>query len=762
MYGIVAAILLLFVGGFAQNITKSYGWKEAAMVEFEAIDGASEYKLYYSGEGLSNVPVDPQLIRNYGSYWRGDVLGLKPGTYSLKVTAVVNGTESAGSSAEVTVSAHDRSGFAFANGVVPGAYKADGTLKENAVVLYATANTINTLSMDVVDATVNPCVGLQNIFDGYKKGKDPRPLVVRIIGQVGIPENNQSGDLVVENKNNAHSYITIEGVGKDAVMDGWGLRVKNANNVEVRNLGIMNVSSNEGDNIGLQQNNEHVWVHHIDMFYGHAGSDGDQQKGDGALDCKKSTYVTFAYNHFWDTGKSSLLGLSEGTTERLYITYHHNWFDHSDSRHPRVRYYSAHVYNNYYDGISKYGAGSTMGSSIFMESNYFRNTRYPMLISMQGSDVYDASKGENDYKNKPTFSKEDGGIIKAYNNHIEGEQRFVAYGDVNFPNSTVDFDAYMVNTAGATVPSSVKSDKGDNIYNNFDTDANMYAYTADSPEEAKNKVIAQAGRMEGGDFRWTFDNAVDDKSYAVNAELKSALNNYKTKLLGVQGEASQPQGSSSSTEQSSSSDKSSSQESSSSSKQDESDDKDEGESTSLLPITTSLLHNFSTQALESEYLYLSGNLSKSKGTLNYNEMVLTQCLKLESNTQITMQLAQASTLKLYLNAYFTGKVKIDGKNHSATAGVISLDLDEGEHSITKADVANLFLLEITVENPTFIRKVPTFAKFHQGRILLDSGARDLQIFNLHGQLQSSYEKPGYYIVKYQLNGKSLQQLFLVK
>lgn len=35
-----------------------------------------------------------------------------------------------------------------------------------------------------------------------------------------------NGDVVIENKNNASSYITLEGVGDDAVADGWGLRIK--------------------------------------------------------------------------------------------------------------------------------------------------------------------------------------------------------------------------------------------------------------------------------------------------------------------------------------------------------------------------------------------------------------------------------------------------------------------------------------------------------------------------------------------------------
>ena len=184
-----------------------------------------------------------------------------------------------------------------------------------------------------------------------------------------------------------------------------------------------------GGNIGLQQDNEYVWVHNCDFFYGDAGSDADQVKGDGALDCKKSTYVTFSYNHFWDSGKSNLLGLSEGSNAGLYITYHHNWYDHSDSRHPRVRYYSAHVYNNYYDGNAKYGVGSTLGSSVFVENNFFRNCKYPMLTSMQGTDVYGGAEG--------TFLGENGGSIKAFSNTISGATRLVYYNATTLP---VEFD----------------------------------------------------------------------------------------------------------------------------------------------------------------------------------------------------------------------------------------------------------------------------------------------------------------------------------
>ena len=511
-------------------------------------------------------------------------MGLKAGSYTLKVASVKGGKEGASTTSKsLEVKAHDRAGFAFSNNHVPGAYKADGTLKSGTVVLYVTESTKNTIKLDVVTSSkgaVTECVGLQNILTAFKKGYDTRPLAIRLIGNVTDPEVTDKGDILIDMGKKEGGAMTIEGIGNDATANGWGIRIKNAFDVEIRNIGIMNVDSDEGDNIGLQQDNQYVWVHNCDFFYGHAGSDKDQVKGDGALDCKKSTYVTFSYNHFWDNGKSNLLGLSEGTTDGLYITYHHNWYDHSDSRHPRVRFYSAHVYNNYYDGVAKYGAGSTKGSSVFMEANYFRNCKYPMMTSMQGSDVY-AGGTTRDTKNNPTFSSEDGGTIKAYNNHMEGNYTFIPYGASKYTlkgaetaagsiDTKADFDAYVVTSRDAQVPSSVKSYAGANSYNNFDTDKSlMYSYTADSPEKALANVRAYAGRVQGGDFKWTFDNSVDDAAYEVNQKLKDALMAYKGGSGEVMEYASsssvKPESSSSSVASSSSEEVSSSSEESSSS-----------------------------------------------------------------------------------------------------------------------------------------------------------------------------------------------------
>ena len=540
------ASVLVFAGLFSPagaqvSLENASGSLESAYAEWIS-DGSDSYNVYYSGAGARDVKVDASLIRKYGSRFRVDAVGLKAGDYTLKVVSVKGGKEGASATSKsIAVKAHDRSGFAFSDGHVPGAYNAEGTLKKDAVVLYVSESTKNSVKLSVVTSSkgeTTECVGLQNILTALKKGYDKRPIAIRLIGNVTDPEVTDKGDILVDFGKKEGLALTLEGVGNDATANGWGIRIKNAQDVEVRNIGIMNVDSDEGDNIGLQQDNKYIWVHNCDFFYGHAGSDKDQVKGDGALDCKKSTYITFSYNHFWDNGKSNLLGLSEGSTDGLYITYHHNWYDHSDSRHPRVRYYSAHVYNNYYDGNAKYGAGSTLGSSVFMEANYFRNCKYPMLTSMQGTDVY-AGGTKRDPKNYGTFSDEDGGTIKAYNNYMEGSYTFIPYGASKYMlkgaesavgdiDTKADFDAYVVEKRDDKVPSSVKSYAGANAYNNFDTDKSiMYSYTAESPEVARNNVVAYAGRVQGGDFKWTFDNSTDDAASEVNQKLKDALMAYK-------------------------------------------------------------------------------------------------------------------------------------------------------------------------------------------------------------------------------------------
>lgn len=520
------------------SILAASGDANCLYLEFAKAAGADGYKAYVRAEGESDWQrLDNELLRDYGSYMRLDALGLRPGRHEVMVEAIAKGAVSQSlTSAPLSVSAYSREGFAFHDGHLPGAYQKDGTLKPGALVLYVSDANSSTIACEIqVDAKgkKEKAEGIQAILTLLKKGQEKRPLAVRFLGDVHTPEDFSSpknasickGDLVLDGNGKYQAGITIEGVGNDAYFNGFGLRLKNISDAEVRNLGFLRCRSAEGDEVGLQQGNDHIYVHHCDFFYGEAGKDADQAKGDGSLDCKKSNYVSFSYNHFFDSGKCNLLGLSEKSGD-YYATYDHNWYDHSDSRHPRIRYYSAHVYNNYYDGNAKYGLGACLGSSVFAEENYFRNCRYPLLTSMQGRDYKNSLQNHG----KGMFSNEDGGSIKAFHNLIEGGTAPLYYA----PELDSDgWDAYQAQTREEKIPDSLRSKQGNNAYNNFDASAALPP--VDQAADVPMIVTAKAGRLQRGDFRWSFDNGKDDADYGINPALKEALWNYQSKLRSIGG-----------------------------------------------------------------------------------------------------------------------------------------------------------------------------------------------------------------------------------
>jgi pectate lyase len=510
------------------SISDSKGWLESANVEWNPVEDATGYNVYYK---LSNEldfeyrQIDKKLIRQYQSYFRADILGLTEGNYVIKIVPIIN-NEEVNSKEAITqfikVKANTREGFAFSSespmGTGSGAYNNDGTVASNAEIVYITADTVNNVKADVIankKGTKTTCTGITDILAKRRKGYDKTPLIIRMIGEIkasDIDGLDNNGYLQLKGCYN----VTFEGVGEDATAYGWGFLIRDAHNLELRNVGVMLFPD---DAISLDTDNENVWVHNNDIFYGEAGSDADQVKGDGSCDVKgKSTYVTVSYNHFHDSGKCSLCGM--GDTENFYVTYHHNWYDHSDSRHPRIRVGTVHIYNNYFDGNAKYGVGVTKGSSAFIEANYFRNCKYPMLTSRQGSDIFNNPKGN--------FSKEEGGMIKSYNNKITGAERLVYANE-----ESTQFDAYLATSRNEEVSSTYKSVSGENTYNNFDTSSSMYDYAPDSPENVEGNVTTYAGRVNGGDFRWNFTNA-DDTDYALNTELMAKIKSYKSDLVSPQ------------------------------------------------------------------------------------------------------------------------------------------------------------------------------------------------------------------------------------
>jgi pectate lyase len=519
----------------AVQITEAKGWLESAYVKFALLEGAKSYRVYVKGGQYADyTKIDDQLVRNYGSYGRADAVGLKAGSYAMKVVPLnAAGTELTAHASEatgMTVQSYSREGFAF-KGRIPGAYNADGTLKSGAKVIYVTKHNFNTIQLEVAkDAKGNKetYTGLGEIFKALQKGYSDSPLAVRIVGEISASDATAAQLLSDENglqlKGNNESIVmnvTLEGVGDDATFNGFGMTFYNGTSVEMRNIGLVNFNDD-----GIQiKGTQYAWIHHNDFFYGNAGSAADQKKGDGSLDVKDdSRYCTFSYNHFWDSGKTSLCGMKSESGPN-YISYDHNWFDHSDSRHPRVRTMSVHVWNNYYDGVSKIGVGAVKGANVFVESNYFRNSKNPMLISEQGTDGRDGFADDHD-----------GGMIKAYGNVLTGKSLTTF---ISHQQNATEFDAYVAGTRHEKVPDSYKSVVGSYVYSNFDTDASlMYTYHPDAAESVPEIVTGYygAGRMNHGDLQWTFNNSVDDTKDAVDDAMKAAVTAYKTTLVGIFGD----------------------------------------------------------------------------------------------------------------------------------------------------------------------------------------------------------------------------------
>ncbi|MGI5213037.1 pectate lyase family protein [Plantactinospora sp. CA-290183] len=190
-------------------------------------------------------------------------------------------------------------------------------------------------------------------------------------------------------------------IGLDgATLAGLTLMVDTANNVIVRNLTFSDArdcfpawSPTDGEtgawnsqfDLMSVRRSENVWVDHNTF------TDGDNPDSaqpvyfgrpymvhDGSLDVTHTaSRVTASYNRFVARDKVMLIGSSNTVgpdVGRLNVTLHHNLFDGTAQRVPRVRFGQVDVYNNHYrlhgDAFS-YALGVGVQSAIVAENNYF-------------------------------------------------------------------------------------------------------------------------------------------------------------------------------------------------------------------------------------------------------------------------------------------------------------------------------------------------------------------------------------------------------
>jgi len=185
------------------------------------------------------------------------------------------------------------------------------------------------------------------------------PMTIKVVGRITI-----------SSKQGVRPHKTIVGVGSSATIAGGGFDFYRSYNVIVRNLTFVDA---EDDAINVGQESHHIWIDHNTFV----------SPADGSIDVVRGAdYVTVSWNHFAATDKSMLISHSDGAAStdvgHLKVTIHHNFFDRSRQRHPRVRFGEpVHVYNNYFLGNELYGVASTQNGGVLVEGNYFSGVPFP-------------------------------------------------------------------------------------------------------------------------------------------------------------------------------------------------------------------------------------------------------------------------------------------------------------------------------------------------------------------------------------------------
>jgi pectate lyase len=207
----------------------------------------------------------------------------------------------------------------------------------------------------------------------------PGPLNICVRGMLALP-----GPM-----HDVSSDKTIVGIGSASGFTGGGLNIGLPNedittppanairNVIVRNLSFRDFAD---DGINVQMFSHHIWIDHNDLSNGF----------DGTVDIKRgSSYVTVSWNHTHNHTKNMLLGHDDSNAAqdvgRLKVTYHHNWYDQTPQRNPRVRFGEpVHVYNNYYLHNTDVGVACQANAGCLVEGNYFENVEEPVTNHYAG------------------------------------------------------------------------------------------------------------------------------------------------------------------------------------------------------------------------------------------------------------------------------------------------------------------------------------------------------------------------------------------
>lgn len=189
------------------------------------------------------------------------------------------------------------------------------------------------------------------------------------------------GAIKVSGEISARGNKTIVGLGTDARIYGGGFGWNTKSNVIVQNITFEDASD---DLLKINNKCKNFWIDHCTFSDGASTNAGSH---DGMLDVTRgSEFVTISYCRFFNHDKNILIGHSDSESGDVImkVTLHHNWFDGTVQRNPRVRYATVHCYNNYHVGNRIYGVASACNANVLVENSYFKDTQIPLQVGVPG------------------------------------------------------------------------------------------------------------------------------------------------------------------------------------------------------------------------------------------------------------------------------------------------------------------------------------------------------------------------------------------
>lgn len=233
-------------------------------------------------------------------------------------------------------------------------------------------------------------------------------------------------------------------IGQNNVVFKIGINVKRSYNIIIRNI-FFQEYYDDGINVGYEETH-HVWIDHC--TFGHPTTlPSNADHPDGGLDVKDgASYVTISWCLYRNSWKTGLVGHSDGNGStdigRLKVTYYNNYYYHTNSRNPRVRFGQVHVYNCLYDSVMLYGGVAANQAELYMESNFFKNTDWAMYADRSVAD-FKAVFGNNT----------DNGYTSKTGNYPAKALKQIGneYDDTGLPVITSMINPAMLNPGGRSV-----------------------------------------------------------------------------------------------------------------------------------------------------------------------------------------------------------------------------------------------------------------------------------------------------------------------